>query len=291
MLPSSLINIAIAPISRSDQASLHAALSEMVLADASLTFNVDEESGHFVLGAMSERQLDLAVDRLRTRYKIAISVGAPQVAYHETFTKGVTVDYTHKRQAHGKGEFARVKLQLVPLDVNTPCSFSAASDLAMAAEFIDGVKKGFESVLSAGPYAGFPILGVKATLLDGAWHDEDSSEKTFEIAGRAVMREAASDGGTALLEPVMRVKISLPGSYTKDAEADIRTRRGKIINRRLDGAAAEIAATVPLVMLFKYEDNLRSLTLGQCSFEMEFSHYALLPTDPPTPPAAAMYAA
>lgn len=290
MLPVSLINLAIAPFSRSDQERLSAALSEMALADASLNLGIDEESGHFLLGAMTERQLDFAVNRLRGHFKIAIAVGAPQVAYRETFTEGVTVDYTHKRQANGKGEFARVKLQITPLPVNSECSFVIAEDLTLPKEFIDGVKKGFESVLDAGPYAGFPILGVRATLLDAAWHGEDSSALAFEIAGRAAMRMAASDGGIALLEPIMQVHLSTPLVHAKDVEADIRMRRGEILVRKPVTTGIEILAIVPLANLFKYLNNLRSITFGQGTFEMEFSHYALLPPpdDAPFRPAMAM---
>jgi elongation factor G len=291
MLPSSLINIAITPISRSDQASLHAALSEMVLADASLTLRVDEEAGHLVLGAISEQHLDMAVDRLRGHYKIDIAVGAPQVAYRETLLEPMTIDYTHKRLVRGKGEFARVKLLLAPIGLNDPCRFAATgTDTGFKAEFVCGVQAGFESVFQAGPFAGFPMLGIETTLVDAAWHEEDSSVKTFEIAARAAAREAMSKGALALLEPIMRVRVTAPNAQAPEIERDIRIRRGSVKARRLHGANAVLEAEAPLANMFKYEDGLRTLTLGQCSLEMQFSHYAIVPfpDDPPFGPAAAM---
>jgi elongation factor G len=285
-----LIQVSIETDLRADKAALREALTELALNNPALSHELDDESGLFVLKGPSEQVLDLVVDQLKRHYEFKIKVGAPQVAYRVTFTREVTVDYTHKRLSHGIGEFARVKLHFVPIDVNAPWLFEAAPVLAMSAEFISGVETGVKSVVGAGSYAGFPMQGVKATLIDGAWHSEDSSEKAFEIAARAAMREAAHDGGAALLEPIMRIKISAPERYNKDIEADIQMRRCETLVRRLFGEEAKLEASVPLCMLFKYETALRTMTLGQCSFEMEFSHYALFPTDPPRPPAAAIYA-
>jgi elongation factor G len=291
MKPQYLIQVAVQVRLHADKSKLQQAIAELISADASLSCVTDEESGVFVLRGFSVKALDLAVHLLKAHAKFEIEVGALQVAYRETFTKEVTVDYTHKRQAHGKGEFARVKIRFIPIEVNEPLHFEHAPDLAISADFIRGVERGVASVADAGQFARFPLQGIKSVLIDAAWHSEDSSEKAFEIAARAAMREAAHDGSAALLEPIMRIKIAAPERHRRDIEADIRLRRGEIIVWRVVGEDVKLEALVPLCMLFKYEDALRTMTLGHCSFEMEFSRYALLPTDPPRPPAAAMYAA
>jgi elongation factor G len=286
-----LIKVAIETSFPADKGRLADALAQLALDDVALSFEFDDNTRQFVLKGFSADALDLALDRLKNHDKLSLRVGAPQVAYCETLTKDVAVDFTHKRVAHGKGEFARVKLRLRPIGVNEPCIIEAADpEPQLSAEFIQGVETGVASVFQSGSYAGLPMLGVRVNLVDGAWHPEDSSGKTFEIEARAAMREAAHDGDPALLEPVMRVKICFPAAHGSEIESDIRMRRGLILGRQPIDADAGIEAAVPLVMLLKYEDTLRTIARGQCSFEMDFSHYALLPIDPPRPPPAAMYA-
>lgn len=287
MKPQFLIQVAVEAGHHADKAKLHHAMTKLTSEDALLSCVTDEESGCFVLRGPDLLALDRAVHLLKTHNKFEIRVGAPQVAYRETFLREATADYTHKRLSHGKGEFARVKIHLVPIDANEPIRFETAPDLAMSAEFIRGVERGVMSVADAGPYAGFPLQGFKSILIDGAWHSEDSSEKAFEIAARAAIRQAANDTACGLLEPVMHIKIEAPERYANDIVTDIRARRGKVFFRRLVGIETSIEASVPLANSFKYEDTLRMITLGQSSLDMEFTHYAVFPPDDDPPPEAA----
>jgi elongation factor G len=287
MKPKFLIQVALEASRYADTAMLRDAITTLTFEDAALSCITDEESGHFVLRAPDLDALDLAVHLLKSRAEFEIGVGAPQVAYRETFLREAIADFTHKRLRHGKGEFARVKIRLVPTEVNEPVQFESAPDLAMSTEFISGVERGIMSVVDAGPHAGFPLQGFKSILIEGAWHPEDSSEKAFEIAARAALRQAAYDAGSTLLEPVMRIKIEAPERYAHDIVTHIRARRGHVLMRRDILDATIIEGSVPLANSFKYENTLRMITLGQCSFEMEFSHYAVFPPNDDPPPEAA----
>jgi elongation factor G len=288
MKPKYLIQVTLEASHQADKAKLQDAISELTSRDRALSFVPDDESGCFVLRGPDEMALDLAIHVLKTHNEFEIRIGAPKIAYRETFLREAIADFSHKQLRHGIGEFARVKIRLVPIDLNEPWQFEFVPDLELRPEFIRAVERGVMSVTEAGPYAGFPLQGVKSILIDGAWHPVDSSEKAFEIAARAAIREAASDAECTLLEPVMHVEIEAPARYGEDIVADIGARRGSILLRRFVGEAIKIEASVPLSNSFKYEDNLRMLTLGQSSFEMEFSHYAVFPPrDDPPPEAAA----
>jgi elongation factor G len=216
---------------------------------------------------------------MRREFKVEANVGAPQVAYRETITRQHTEDYTHKKQSGGSGQFARVKIQFEPNPEGEEFVFeSKIVGGSVPKEYVPGVEKGIESVLSSGPFAGFPMISVKATLIDGAYHDVDSSVLAFEIAGRACFREAASKLGVQLLEPIMKVEVVTPEDYVGDVIGDLNSRRGQIQGTEARGVATVVNAMVPLANMFKYVDNLRSMSQGRAQYTMQFDHYEPVPT-------------
>jgi len=224
--------------------------------------------------------LDIIVDRMRREFKVEANVGAPQVAYRETITRRHEEDYTHKKQSGGSGQFARVKIVFEPNPESEEFEFeSKIVGGSVPKEYIPGVQKGIESVLSSGPLAGFPMLGVKATLIDGAYHDVDSSVLAFEIAGRACFREAAKKAGAQLLEPIMKVEVVTPEDYVGDVIGDLNSRRGQIQGQESRGVTIVVDAHVPLANMFKYVDNLRSMSQGRAQYTMQFDHYAPVPSN------------
>ncbi len=276
--PDPVIEIAIEPKSKADQEKLGVALAKLAAEDPSFRVSTDQESGQTILKGMGELHLDIKVDILRRTYKVDANIGAPQVAYREKITKTVTVDYTHKKQSGGSGQFARVKIVAEPGEPASGFEFeSKIVGGAVPKEFIPGVEKGLESVLGSGVLAGFPVVDLKVSLVDGAYHDVDSSALAFEIAARAALREALQKGGPALLEPIMKVECVTPEDYTGGVIGDLNSRRGQIQGQEMRGNANVIIAMVPLANMFGYVNNLRSMSQGRATFTMQFDHYERVP--------------
>ena len=277
--PEPVIQIAIEPKTKGDQEKMGLALNRLAAEDPSFRVKTDEESGQTIIAGRGELHLDILVDRMKREFKVEATVGAPQVAYRETITRRTEEDYTHKKQTGGTGQFARVKLVFEPNPDGEDFVFeSKIVGGAVPKEYIPGVQKGIESVLSSGPVAGFPMLGVKATLIDGAFHDVDSSVLAFEIASRACFRDAAKKAGAQLLEPIMKVEVVTPEDYVGSVIGDLNSRRGQIQGQESRGIAVVINAMVPLANMFKYVDTLRSMSQGRAQYTMQFAHYEPVPT-------------
>ena len=278
--PEPVIEIAIEPKSKADQEKLGVALAKLAAEDPSFRVSTDQESGQTILKGMGELHLDIKVDILRRTYKVDANIGAPQVAFREKLTKAAEVDYTHKKQTGGTGQFARVKIIAEPAEPGTPFEFeNEIVGGAVPKEFIPGVEKGLESVLGAGVLAGFPVVDLKVRLIDGKHHDVDSSALAFEIAARAALREALQKGKPVLLEPIMKVEVVTPEDYTGSVIGDLNSRRGQIQGQDMRGNANVINAMVPLMNMFGYVNNLRSMSQGRATFTMQFDHYAELPAN------------
>ena len=277
--PDPVIQIAIEPKTKGDQEKMGLALNRLAAEDPSFRVKSDEESGQTIIAGMGELHLDIIVDRLKREFKVEANVGAPQVAYRETITRQAEIDYTHKKQSGGSGQFARVKIVFEPNPDGEDFLFeSKIVGGSVPKEYIPGVQKGIESVLTSGPVAGFPMLGVKATLIDGAYHDVDSSVLAFEIASRAAFREGAQKAGAQLLEPIMKVEVVTPEDYVGDVIGDLNSRRGQIQGTEARGIATVVNAFVPLANMFKYVDSLRSMSQGRAQYTMLFDHYEPVPT-------------
>jgi len=276
--PEPVIEIAIEPKSKADQEKLGVALAKLVAEDPSFRVNTDQESGQTILRGMGELHLDIKVDILKRTYKVEANIGAPQVAYREKITRIVTKDYTHKKQTGGTGQYAKVKLVLEPLPPGTGFEFeSKIIGGNVPKEYIPGVEKGIESVLGAGVLAGFPVVDLKVSLIDGGYHEVDSSALAFEIASRMAMREGLREGGPVLLEPIMKVEVVTPEDYTGSVIGDLNSRRGQIQGQDMRGNANVVTAMVPLQNMFGYVSNLRSMSQGRATFTMQFDHYAEVP--------------
>ncbi|MBO0754658.1 MAG: elongation factor G [Bradyrhizobiaceae bacterium] len=276
--PDPVIEIAIEPKSKADQEKLGVALAKLAAEDPSFRVSTDQESGQTILKGMGELHLDIKVDILKRTYRVEANIGAPQVAYREKITKQVTVDYTHKKQTGGSGQFARVKVVAEPLPPGTGFQFeNKIVGGAVPKEYVPGVEKGLESVLGSGVLAGFPVVDLKVSLVDGAYHDVDSSALAFEIAARAALREALQKGGSVLLEPIMKVEVVTPEEYTGSVIGDLNSRRGQIQGQDMRGNANVINAMVPLANMFGYVNTLRSMSQGRATFTMQFDHYAEVP--------------
>jgi elongation factor G len=277
--PDPVIEIAIEPKSKADQEKLGIALAKLVTEDPSFRVATDPESGQTIIKGMGELHLDIKVDILKRSYKVDANIGAPQVAYREKITRPVTVDYVHKKQTGGAGQFARVKIVAEPLPPAAGFEFdNKIIGGTVPKEYIPGVEKGLESVLGSGVLAGFPVVDLKVTLVDGAYHDVDSSALAFEIAGRAAMREALQKGAPALLEPIMKVEVVTPEDYTGSVIGDLNSRRGHIQGQDRRGNANVVNAMVPLANMFGYVSNLRSMSQGRATFTMQFDHYEQVPS-------------
>jgi elongation factor G len=277
--PEPVIQIAIEPKTKNDQEKMGLALHRLAAEDPSFRVKTDEESGQTIIAGMGELHLDIIVDRMRREFKVEANVGAPQVAYRETITRAHEQDYTHKKQTGGTGQFARVKIVFEPNSEGEEFVFeSKIVGGAVPKEYIPGVEKGIASVMGSGPFAGFPMIGVKATLIDGAYHDVDSSVLAFEIASRACFREAAPKLGVQLLEPIMKVEVVTPEDYVGNVIGDLNSRRGQIQGQETRGVAVVVNAMVPLANMFKYVDNLRSMSQGRAAYTMQFDHYEPVPT-------------
>ncbi len=276
--PEPVIEIAIEPKSKADQEKLGLALAKLAAEDPSFRVSTDQESGQTILKGMGELHLDIKVDILRRTYKVDANIGAPQVAYREKLTRRVEKDYTHKKQTGGTGQFARVKIVFEPAEPGAGSSFtSSIVGGSVPKEYIPGVDKGINSVMGAGVIAGFPVVDVKATLIDGAYHDVDSSVLAFEIASRAAFREALREGGSVLLEPIMKVEVTTPEDYTGSVMGDLLGRRGQVQGQDMRGNAVVINAMVPLANMFGYVNQLRSFSQGRANYTMQFDHYEQVP--------------
>jgi elongation factor G len=280
IFPEPVIQIAIEPKTKADQEKMGLALHRLAAEDPSFRVKTDEESGQTIIAGMGELHLDIIVDRMRREFKVEANVGAPQVAYRETITRTAEHDFTHKKQSGGSGQFARIKVRFEPNPDGEDFIFSSeVVGGSVPKEYVPGVQKGIDSVMGAGPFAGFPMIGVKATLIDGAYHDVDSSVLAFEIAGRACFREAAASKlGVQLLEPIMKVEVVTPEDYVGDVIGDLNSRRGQIQGTEARGVANVVNAMVPLANMFKYVDNLRSMSQGRAQYTMQFDHYEPVPT-------------
>jgi elongation factor G len=276
--PDPVIEIAIEPKSKADQEKLGVALAKLVAEDPSFRVTTDQESGQTILKGMGELHLDIKVDILKRSYKVDANIGAPQVAYREKITKPVTIDHTHKKQTGGAGQFARVKIVAEPVPPAGGFVFeNKVVGGTVPKEYIPGVEKGLESVLGSGVLAGFPVVDLKVTLVDGAYHDVDSSALAFEICARAALREALQKGSPVLLEPIMKVEVVTPEDYTGSVIGDLNSRRGQIQGQDMRGNANVINAMVPLANMFGYVSNLRSMSQGRATFTMQFDHYEQVP--------------
>jgi len=276
--PEPVIEVAVEPKTKGDQEKLSVALHRLAQEDPSFRVSVDHESGQTIIKGMGELHLDIIVDRMRREFKVEANVGAPQVAYRETVSKRAEEDYTHKKQTGGSGQFARIKLVIEPNEQGKGFEFeNKVVGGNVPKEYIPGVQKGVQSVIDSGVLAGFPMLDVKVTLVDGAYHDVDSSVMAFEIAGRQGFREGARKAAPKLLEPMMKVEVVTPEDYVGGIIGDLTSRRGQVRGQESRGNAAVISAMVPLANMFGYVNTLRSMSQGRAQFTMQFDHYAQVP--------------
>jgi elongation factor G len=278
--PEPVIEIAIEPKSKADQEKLGVALAKLAAEDPSFRVSTDQESGQTILKGMGELHLDIKVDILKRTYKVDANIGAPQVAYREKLTKRVEIPYTHRKQTGGSGQFAKVTIVFEPAEPGAGSSFeSKIVGGAVPKEYIPGVEKGINSVMGSGVLAGFPVVDVKATLIDGAYHEVDSSALAFEIAARAAFREGLQKGGSVLLEPIMKVEVVTPEEHTGFVMGDLLARRGHVVGQDMRANAVVINAMAPLANMFGYVNQLRSGTQGRANYTMQFDHYEQVPAN------------
>ena len=276
--PDPVIEIAVEPKTKADQEKMGEALGRLAKEDPSFRVTSDEESGQTIIKGMGELHLDIIVDRMKREFKVEANVGAPQVAYRETLENASEVEYTHKKQSGGAGQFAKVKLLVEPQEPGAGRLVeSKIKGGAIPKEFIPGVEKGIETVSDNGILAGFPMIDYKVTIIDGLHHDVDSSVLAFELASRACFKEACTKGTLKLLEPVMRVEVVTPEDYMGDVIGDLNSRRGQISTQEQRGNATVITAMVPLANMFGYINNLRSMSQGRAQYSMFFDHYSKVP--------------
>ena len=276
--PEPVIEIAIEPKSKADQEKLGVTLQRLAAEDPSFRVHTDEESGQTIIAGMGELHLDILVDRMKREFGVSANIGQPQVAYRETLGQTAEVDYTHKKQSGGAGQFARVKIVFEPLPAGEGEQFeSKIVGGNVPKEYIPGVEKGLKQIAETGILAGFPVIDYKATLVDGAYHDVDSSVLAFEIAARAAFREAKNKCAPKLLEPIMKVEVVTPEDYTGSVIGDLNSRRGQIQNQEVRGTANVVNAMVPLANMFGYVNQLRSMSQGRAQYTMQFDHYEPVP--------------
>ena len=276
--PDPVIEIAVEPKTKADQEKMSQGLARLAAEDPSFRVETDIESGQTIMKGMGELHLDILVDRLKREFKVEANIGAPQVAYRETISREVEHAYTHKKQSGGSGQFAEVKLLISPTEPGEGYSFeSRIVGGAVPKEYIPGVEKGIKSVMDSGPLAGFPVIDFKVALLDGKFHDVDSSVLAFEIAARMGMREGMKKAGAKMLEPIMRVEVVTPEEYTGGIIGDLTSRRGQVQGQDTRGNAIAIDCFVPLANMFGYINTLRSMSSGRANFTMQFDHYEPVP--------------
>ena len=276
--PDPVIEIAVEPKSKADQEKLGVGLQRLAAEDPSFRVSTDHESGQTIMAGMGELHLDILVDRLKREFGVEANIGQPQVAYREALAKPVDIDYTHKKQSGGSGQFGRVKINFIPLEPGEGIQFeSKVVGGNVPKEYIPGVEKGIRTMAETGLLAGFPVIDFKAELYDGAYHDVDSSVMAFEIAARAAFRQIKTEGKVKLLEPMMKVEVVTPEEYMGDVIGDLNSRRGMVQGTEMRGNANVVNAMVPLANMFGYVNDLRSKTQGRAQFSMVFDHYAATP--------------
>jgi len=276
--PDPVIEIAVEPKTKADQERMSAGLARLAAEDPSFRVETDFESGQTIMKGMGELHLDILVDRLKREFKVEANIGAPQVAYRETISHEAEITYTHKKQSGGSGQYAEVKMIIKPTEPGEGFSFeSKIVGGSIPKEYIPGVEKGIMSVMDSGPLAGFPVIDFKVELIDGKYHDVDSSVMAFEIAGRMAMRDGMRKAGAKMLEPIMKVEVVTPDEYTGGIIGDLTSRRGQVQGQDTRGNAIAIDANVPLANMFGYINTLRSMSSGRANFSMQFSHYDTVP--------------
>ncbi len=276
--PDPVIEVAVEPKTKADQEKMSEALGRLAAEDPSFGVSSDVESGQTIIKGMGELHLDIIVDRMKREFKVEADVGAPQVAYRETITSEADVDYTHKKQSGGAGQFARVKM--IVKKGEPGCGLEFVNKVVggnIPKEYIPGVQKGIESAMHNGVVAGYPVIDISVTLYDGAYHDVDSSVMAFEIAGRTAFKDALSKSKPKLLEPMMRVEVVTPEDFVGDVIGDLNSRRGQVQGMDPQGNATLVKANVPLATMFGYVNNLRSMTQGRAVYTMQFDKYELVP--------------
>ncbi len=278
--PDPVIEVAVEPKTKADQEKMGIALNRLAQEDPSFRVTSDQESGQTIIKGMGELHLEILVDRMRREFKVEANVGAPQVAYRESLARKVDVDYTHKKQSGGSGQFGRIKFSVEPGERGQGVVFvDEVKGGNIPKEYIPAVEKGIREVAASGSLIGFPIIDFTARLYDGAYHDVDSSALAFEITGRGGMREAATKAGIKLLEPMMKVEVVTPEDFMGDCIGDLNSRRGQIQGTDSRGNAQVIEAMVPLANMFGYVNQLRSMTQGRAQYSMQFSHYEEVPAN------------
>jgi len=278
IFPEPVIEVAVEPKTKADQEKMGLALARLAAEDPSFRVSTDYESGQTIIKGMGELHLDIIVDRMKREFKVEANVGAPQVAYRETITKKAEVDYTHKKQTGGAGQFARIKLRFEPREPGEGYEFvNSIVGGAVPKEYIPGVEKGLLQASETGVIAGFPMIDYKITLFDGAYHDVDSSVLAFEIAARAAFREGVPKAEPRLLEPIMKVEVVTPEEYMGDIIGDLNSRRGQVSGMDQRGNARVVDCFVPLAAMFGYVNTLRSMSQGRAQFTMQFDHYEQVP--------------
>merc|ERR1740125_54027 len=281
--PEPVIKVAVEPKTKVDQQKMSEALVKLAAEDPSFRFSRDEETGQTIIEGMGELHLEIIVDRMMREFNVEANVGAPQVSYREAITAPAEIDYSHKKQSGGSGQYARVKIVFEPKEYSEEegaMDFEFASDIkggSVPKEYIPGVVKGIESVLGSGVVAGYPVLGLKATLVDGAYHDVDSSVMAFDIAGRQAARQGLRAAGAKLMEPMMKVDVTTPEEHMGDVIGDVNSRRGMVIELAERGNMKVVRAKVPLANMFQYVSSLRSMSKGRASYSMELENYEVVP--------------
>lgn len=279
-VPEPVIKLAIEPKTKADQEKMGIGLQKLAEEDPTFKVETDQESGQTTIAGMGELHLEILVDRLKREYKVDANVGAPQVAYRETITKQVEVDSKFARQSGGRGQYGHVKLRVEPLEPGAGFIFeNAVVGGTVPKEYIGPAQKGIEEAMQSGPMLGFPVVDLKVTIYDGSYHEVDSSEMAFKIAGSMGLKEAVQKGSPAILEPVMRVEVTTPEDYMGDIIGDLNSRRGQIQGMEARGNAQIVKAFVPLSEMFGYATDMRSKTQGRASYSMFFDHYTQLPNN------------
>jgi elongation factor G len=278
--PEPVIEIAVEPKSKADQEKMGIALGKLVSEDPSFRVHTDQESGQTILKGMGELHLDIKIDIMKRTYGVEANIGAPQVAYRETISKPFEINYTHKKQTGGSGQFAKLTLVFEPLEKGAGYEFvNEIVGGAIPKEYIPGVEKGLEQSKETGVIAGFPVVDFKARLIDGSYHDVDSSVLAFEIATKAAFREGIAKAGPILLEPIMNVEVVTPEEYMGSIIGDLNSRRGQINSMEDRGNAKVVNAFVPLASMFGYINTLRSMSQGRAQYSMQFDHYLPVPAN------------
>jgi elongation factor G len=278
--PEPVIAMAVEPKTKSDQEKMGVALGRLAAEDPSFRVRTDEESGQTIIAGMGELHLDILVDRMRREFNVEANVGKPQVAYRETIRKQVTADYKHAKQSGGKGQYGHVVIELIPQERGKGYEFeNAITGGAIPKEFIPAVDKGLRETITSGPLAGYPVVDVKVRLVDGSYHDVDSSEMAFKLAASMAFKEGFRKADPVLLEPMMKIEVVTPEDYMGDVMGDLSRRRGVLRGQEDSPSGKVVDATVPLGEMFGYATSLRSQTQGRATFTMEFDYYAEAPNN------------